>query len=171
MSNPSDFMHLLKQIFSKPFKLLFYASPFWQMLSRTISSQPCMTWHKSWSLLPCKRDEHANPRGSYIKLKTESMPRLKSILNFITSFSVSSKIRNALSSRTLPVKSFSLAPTLLNASGIWNNKPFLLLMNFVSLNPPLLHRSVTFWISVRASLTDGTDSHKNHPHKNFSEGY
>ena len=33
---------------------------------------------------------------------------------------------------------------------------FLLLMNFVNLNPPFLHRNLTSWISVRASYTDGT---------------
>ena len=94
---------------------------------------------------------------------TESMPCLvnglsfKSILNIITSFSASQNIPNVLSIGRLPVKSFSFAPSLLSASEIWNNISFLLLMNFVSLNPPLFHRSLTSWISVRTSLTDGTD--------------
>ena len=34
---------------------------------------------------------------------------------------------------------------------------FLVAFEFCSLNPPLLHISVTLWISIRASLTDGTD--------------
>ena len=113
MPKPYGLMHLLMQIFSKTFKLLFHASHFWQMLSGTISSQPCMTWHKPWrSPLPCKRNEHANPRGSYIQLIPESMPRLvigwsfKSILNFITSFSASQKIPHALSIGRLPVNFF-----------------------------------------------------------------
>ena len=76
---------------------------------------------------------------------------------FIASFSASQKIPNAPSMERLPVKWLSFAPSLLSASGIWNNASLLLLMNFVSLNPPLLHRSVTSWVSVRASLTDVTD--------------
>ena len=146
------------------------------MLSGTISAQPCMTWNKPWkSLLPCKRNEHANPGGSYIELMTKSMPRLligwsfKSLLNLITSFSVSGK--SSMLFQGLPVKSLSFAPSLISAPWIWNNEPFLLLINFACLNPSLLHRSVIFWISVAAILTDGTDSHKNHPHKYFSEGY
>ena len=150
MLKHSGLMHLLMQIFSKPFKLLFCASHFCQMLSGTISSQPCMTWHKPWrSLLPCKRNGHANPRGSHIEFITESMPPLligwsfKLILNFITSFLASLNIPNAFSIGRLPVQSLSFAASLLSASGIWNSISFLLLMNFVYLNPPFLHRSLT----------------------------
>ena len=70
----------------------------------------------------------------------------------------------------LPVKSLSFAPSLLSASEIWNNISFLFLMNFVYLNPPFLHRSLTSWISVRASLMMVLIL-AHHPHKNFSGGY
>ena len=44
----------------------FHTAFLWQMLSGTISSQQCMTWQRPWKkLLPCKRNKHANPRGSY----------------------------------------------------------------------------------------------------------
>ena len=123
-----------------------------------------MTWHKPWrSLLPCKRSGHVNSRGSYIELLTESMLCLvtgwsfKSILNFITSFLASQKMPNALVIGRLLIQFLHFAPSLMNASGIWSNKSVLLLLSFVSLNPPLLHISLTLWTSISASLTDGTD--------------
>ena len=50
----------------------------------------------------------------------------------------------------LPVK-------LLSPSGIWNITSFFILMIFISLNRPLLHRSASFWIRIRALLSDDTD--------------
>ena len=144
-SSYADFLQTLQTAF-----LCFpFLSDFCQIFP-FFSSQPCMTWHKPWrSLLPCKRNGHANPRGSHIEFITESMPPLligwsfKLILNFITSFLASLNIPNAFSIGRLPVQSLSFAASLLSASGIWNSISFLLLMNFVYLNPPFLHRSLT----------------------------
>ena len=149
------------QIFSKPFKLLFHDSHFRQMLSGIISSQPYMTWHKPWrSLLPCKRNWHANPRGSYIEHITESMPRFVIGWSFK---SILSLLHHSQHPRKSPIlfklEDYQLNPCLLHhrsALGIWSNISFLLLMNFVNVNPPFLHRTLTCWISVRASITDGT---------------
>ena len=151
-SSYADFLQALQTTFD--------TSHFWQMIPGTISSKLCMTWYRPWrTLLLCRRNRHAKLRGSYIERVIERMSffvirlSLKLILNILYHFQHPwywkvLKIFNSIV--RLPVK-------LLSPSGIWNITSFLILMIFISLNRPLLHRSAGFWIRIRALLSDDTD--------------
>ena len=165
------------QIFSKPFKLLFHTSHFWQMLSGTISCQPCMTWHKPWrEPSPLQEKWTCQPKRiiswTYNRKHAWSCHWLIFQINLELYYIILNIPENPQCSFNgrLPVKSLSFAPFLLDTSEIWNNISFLFLMNFVYLNPPFLHRSLTSWISVRASFMMVLIL-AHHPHKNFSGGY
>ena len=98
-----------------------------------------------------------------MELRVDNIPllvngfSLMAILNPGVSASTFYKIPNACSSGSLQPRSLSLTPFLLKVSSINYSTFLILLMNFVTLNPPSLHIDLTFLISLMASSSELTD--------------
>ena len=125
MSKPSGLMHLFMQIFSKPFKLLFHASHF---LADFVRDHFIPTMHDLTQTLkkPSSLQEKWESQSKRIIYITNNRKHASPChwqvfqinLNFITSFSASQKIPNALSIGRFPIQSLSFTPFLLSALGV-----------------------------------------------------
>ena len=133
--------------------------------SPSIDSSQSFPWQISWSIcFPTRTTGAISPRGSKIELIVASIPlrvhglSFNSILNLNASDSMHHSTPKALSIGNLSLpRSRPLISLALSSAGTDIITFLLLLTNFVSLNPPFAHISLTACTSSTASFSVGTE--------------